>query len=531
MQNISKLVWFPMVVLCFGQVVTTFDNELLLFSVSFFTEQFSANFLQIQFLQIIYPLVTAGSVLVFAMLGLVVSWTFMFRLGLLLIAIGNFITTFAPDLSFIYLARFLAGIGGGMLAPSIIALVTTIIPPEKRGLVFGLLGASLAFGTAFMTIFFGILVEHVRYEFTYFFNGVFFSFIFLMALFLPPTTPPRKNIKFDWFGSILSTILMINIMLIINFTPDWGFFYPTYKNPYTPFGVSIIFYMFMLLVILGGVFFWFEKRFEQKYGTCIFPNSFISNKKARIGLILSLGLYLSFGGFAFLIVNYAQIVLSYSLLKTGLLLLIFSLGIVASIIGNKITKKMHITSFLRIALLLSVVGNIIVVFGFEKNSFNLLLEVGLLIITFGATFLMLGVPVLITTAINPSDAQQSGGIQVAARQAGKTFGIALAGIVMITSLTNSFKESVNQSQYINQNVKELINSSTTINFLSDKDMKDVINNKNNEISTKAQEEIIEINRNSRLVASQKGIFVSNFIYILFFLLTFLLPKKEEKEKH
>ncbi len=527
MQNIAKLVWFPIIVLCLGQIITTFDNELLLFSVSFFTEKFSANFLQIQFLQIIYPLVTAGSVLIFAMLGLIISWTLMFRLGILLIAIGNLLTAFAFDLNIIYCARFLAGIGGGMLAPSIIALVTTVIPLEKRGLVFGLLGASLAFGTAFMTIFFGILVEHVRYEFTYFFNGIFFSFIFFMALFLPKIIPPQKFIKFDWFGAILSTILMVDIMLITNLTADWGFFYPTYKTPFTPFGISIIFYMFMALIVLGAIFFWFEKHFEQKHGTCIFPHSFISNKKARIGLVLSLGLYLSFGGFAFLIVNYAQTVLSYSLLQTGLVLLIFSFGIVASIIGNKILKKISIINFLKIALILSIVGNILVVFGFEKNSFNILLEIGLLITTFGATFLMLSVPILITTAINPSDAQQSGGIQVAARQTGKTFGIALAGIVMITSLTNSFKEGVNQSKYLDENIKEFINGATTINFLSDNDIQNIVANSSNDLTPQAQREIIAINTHSRLVASQKGVFSSIFIYIFFLLLTFFLPKKEE----
>ncbi len=529
MQGISKLAWFPAVVLCLGQIITTFDNELLLFSVAFFGDKFSASFLQIQFLQIIYPLVTSASVLFFAMLGLVVSWTLIFRLGVLLIAISNFLTAFAPDLNTVYFARFLAGIGGGMLAPSIIALVTTIIKIEKRGLVFGLLGASLAFGTAFMTIFFGILVEYVRYEVTYFFNGIFFFFIFFMALFLPLTVPPKKNIKFDWIGTVLSSILMVNIMLVINYAPNWGFFSPTHKTPFTFFGISIIFYMITFCVILGGIFFWFEKYFEQKHGNCIFPSSFIANKKARIGLILSLGLYSNFGGFAFLIVNYAQIVLSYSLLHTGLVLLVFSFGIVASPIGNKISQKMHSTSFLRLALIMALIGNLLVTFGFEKNSFNLLLELGLTIATFGTIFLMISVPVLITTAINPSDAQQSGGIQVAARQTGKAFGIALSGIVMITSLTNSFKDGINQSKYFNEKVKEQVNNITVINFLSDASMQDVINNNGNELTPEAQKEIIKINTNSRLVATQKGIFVSIFIYIFFFLLTFFLPRKESKK--
>ncbi|MCK9910449.1 MFS transporter, partial [Microbacteriaceae bacterium K1510] len=53
--------------------------------------------------------------------------------GVLVFGAGNMLTAFSSTFSQILLSRAIAGLGGGMVMPSVYALVGDVFPYEKRG--------------------------------------------------------------------------------------------------------------------------------------------------------------------------------------------------------------------------------------------------------------------------------------------------------------------------------------------------------------------------------------------------------------
>src|SRR5260370_38253874 len=64
----------------------------------------------------------------------------LFAIGLFIFTVASALCGFSQNANELIGARILQGIGGAVLTPQTLAIITTLFPPERRGPAFGTLG-------------------------------------------------------------------------------------------------------------------------------------------------------------------------------------------------------------------------------------------------------------------------------------------------------------------------------------------------------------------------------------------------------
>jgi EmrB/QacA subfamily drug resistance transporter len=118
----------------------------------------------------------------------------------------------AWDTSSLIAFRILQAVGGGIVSPTGMAIVTDVIPPKDRGKAFGLWGMGMMLAPAFGPYISGLIVDNVGDWRPIFLLGVPFGIAGLLAAlqYLPKTedAPHQHTTAFDIIGfSLLSSSL------------------------------------------------------------------------------------------------------------------------------------------------------------------------------------------------------------------------------------------------------------------------------------------------------------------------------------
>jgi EmrB/QacA subfamily drug resistance transporter len=148
-----------------------------------------------------------------------------------LFAIGLFVFTFASALCGIsqnanelIAARVLQGVGGAILTPQTLSIITTLFPPERRGAAFGIWGGVAGLATITGPTLGGAIVTYINWRWIFFVN-VPIGIAALIATFaiIPDIRPGRRH-GWDFMGVFLSTAGLFAVVfgLIEGQRYSWG---------------------------------------------------------------------------------------------------------------------------------------------------------------------------------------------------------------------------------------------------------------------------------------------------------------------
>src|SRR5256885_15385117 len=84
----------------------------------------------------------------------------LFALGLALFTVASALCGLAQDGNQLIAARILQGVGGAILTPQTLSIITVIFPPERRGAAFGVWGAVAGVATVTGPTLGGVIVTH-----------------------------------------------------------------------------------------------------------------------------------------------------------------------------------------------------------------------------------------------------------------------------------------------------------------------------------------------------------------------------------
>ncbi|WP_347556914.1 DHA2 family efflux MFS transporter permease subunit [Robbsia sp. KACC 23696] len=278
----------------------------------------------------------------------------------ILFTVASLLCALAPSMSMLVLARFLQGIGGGMMIGTAFACIPELFPDTARRLRWQmLLSALFSVVNAFGPTLGGVLTQHYSWRSVFYLNlpfGVIATFLVWRFL---PSVPPAAGApkRIDWLGAALLTVLLSALQIAVQWLPTEGFDGRT------------IGLLLLTLVALIALIAW-----ERRASDPLLPAVLFSDRQLRtIFLLAALA-----GGIMFVMLFYMpmllQGVLSYTPQDAGLLITPLVLCItLGAIVNGRIVTKLHNP-------------NRLVVFGF---TMLLLASVGLLTSTRHATFLTL----------------------------------------------------------------------------------------------------------------------------------------------
>jgi EmrB/QacA subfamily drug resistance transporter len=234
----------------------------------------------------------------------------MFSLGVVVFTVTSIACGLAPSASALIAARALQGIGGALMVPESLAIISAAFPEEERGRAIGTWAGFSALTTALGPVLGGWLVDASSWR-TIFFVNVPLGVITLAIAFrhVPESRGDATSTAVDWRGGALATLGLGALAYGLTAASELGGSHPVVLG-------SVI-----AGALLLALFVWCEKHAAAP----MMPLPLFRSREFSGGNALTLLLYFSLGG-AMFFVPFALIgVHGYSAMAAGAAFLPFTL--------------------------------------------------------------------------------------------------------------------------------------------------------------------------------------------------------------
>ena len=113
----------------------------------------------------------------------------------------------APDIRQLVFARAVQGVGGALLVPGSLALISVNFPPEQRGRAIGTWSGFTSITAAIGPVVGGCVVQHASWRWAFFINLPLGVAVLAITLWrVPESRDTRDPIHLDWAGALLATL-------------------------------------------------------------------------------------------------------------------------------------------------------------------------------------------------------------------------------------------------------------------------------------------------------------------------------------
>ena len=154
-----------------------------------------------------YALFLAALLLTGGSLGDLFGHRKVFALGVVLFSLASAWCGVAPNIGQLIAARGLQGIGGALLVPGSLALISVSFPREDLGRAIGTWAGFTSITAAAGPVLGGWLVQHASWRWVFFINLPIALVVVALTIWRVPAAGAQdKEVKLDWPGTLLTTI-------------------------------------------------------------------------------------------------------------------------------------------------------------------------------------------------------------------------------------------------------------------------------------------------------------------------------------
>ncbi|TDW18323.1 DHA2 family efflux MFS transporter permease subunit [Kribbella kalugense] len=404
---------------CMSLFIVGLDSTIVNLALPAIRSEFGASVEKLQWTIDAYTLVLASLLMVSGSTADRVGRRRTFQAGLVLFGIGSLLCGFATSIDLLIAFRVLQAIGGSMLNPVAMSIITnTFTDPRERAQAIGVWGGVVGLSMAVGPVVGGSLVDAAGWRFIFWINvPVAVAAVLLTALFVPESRSavPRR---IDPVGQILVVLLLA------------GLTYGIIEGRSAGWGSPLIIGCFVVCVAALVTLVYYERRREEPL---LEPRFFRSAPFSGATLIAVCG-FSALSGFLFLNSLYLQSVRGFSALHAGLLTLPMAAMTVvfAPISGWLVGHRGPRVPLLVAGSMLTVAGLLLSRLDLSTSTVTLLVSY----LVFGLGFGMLNAPIT-NAAVSGMPRAQAGvaaAIASTSRQVGASLGVAIAGTVLTARL-------------------------------------------------------------------------------------------------
>ncbi|HEX9034200.1 MAG TPA: MFS transporter [Streptosporangiaceae bacterium] len=140
---------------------------------------------------------------------------------LVILGAGTLLAALATSLPVLIAARAVQGAAGAIL-PLSIGIVRDELPREQVGVTVGLLSAVFGVGAGVGIVAAGPIVEHLSWEWLFWFPLVLIVIALAGVIFGVPESPVRTPGRLDLLGGAILSISLVSLLLAISKGREWG---------------------------------------------------------------------------------------------------------------------------------------------------------------------------------------------------------------------------------------------------------------------------------------------------------------------
>jgi EmrB/QacA subfamily drug resistance transporter len=154
-----------------------------------------------------YALFLAALLLIGGSLGDLYGRRKIFAAGVAIFSLSSAWCGLAPDIDQLILARGLQGIGGALLVPGSLALISVNFPPEQRGRAIGTWSGFTSITAAIGPVLGGWFTQYGSWRWVFFVNvPIGLTVLLLMFWKVPESQTGDETQRLDWPGGLLASI-------------------------------------------------------------------------------------------------------------------------------------------------------------------------------------------------------------------------------------------------------------------------------------------------------------------------------------
>ena len=348
-----------------------------------------------------------------------------FQAGLVLFSVGSLLCSLAPGLGWLVAFRMLQAVGGSMLNPVALSIVTNVfIEPRERARAIGIWGGVFGLSMALGPITGGALVESVGWRGIFWVNvPVGVAALILSALYVPESRAPRAR-RPDPVGQVLVIVLLASLVYAFIEGPGGG---------WTSAGILACF-------VIAGAALVALIRYERHRAEPLIDLRFFHSAPFSGAVAMAICSFAALSGFLLLNTLYLQNVRGYAPLLAGLYVLPMAImavifGPVSGVLVGRFGTRPS----------LALAGTFLTASGFLltrlANDTSAAMLIGIYVV-FGIGFGFVNPPITNNTVsgMPRSQAGVAAGITSTSRQIGASLGVAVIGSATISALHGPFRK-------------------------------------------------------------------------------------------
>ena len=436
--------WIILLVLCLGFFMILLDLTIVNVAIPSIIDGLHAGLDEILWVLNAYILVYAVLLITAGRLGDKYGAKRLFLIGLAVFTLASIGCSLAQSPGQLILARIVQGVGGAILTPQTLSILTNIFPPNRRGAAFGVWGAIAGVASVTGPTLGGFLVTNFSWQAVFWVNVPVGITAFVLGVWLLPGIRLGRDQDLDLVGVLLASGSLFAVVfgLIEGQRYHWGTFTDSLSfdgagGHWGLFSIPSLFVASLLLLILFVL--WDRGRADP-----LVPFGLFKDRDFAIGNALAAIVFFGITGLFLPLTIFLQSVLGFSALKAGLTFAPMSLtSIVVAPIAGRATDRFGGKYILLAGLSCFSVGMGLVIWvsSLSAGEFTYLPPLILAGVGLGCTF----APMTTVTMrrVAPRLAGAASGVLNSNRQLGGAFGSAIVGAILQNRLAT---ELVSQAQ-------------------------------------------------------------------------------------
>jgi EmrB/QacA subfamily drug resistance transporter len=417
--------WLVLAVLCLGFFMILLDTTIVNIAIPSISDKLHASLSDILWILNSYILVYAVLLITAGRLGDLYGPKQLFIVGLVIFTLASVACGFATSPTQLIIFRVVQGLGGALLTPQTLSVLTMIFPPDKRGAAFGIWGSTAGIATVAGPVVGGWLVTDFGWRWIFFVNVPVGIVALVGAAILMPNLKLNRRHRLDWFGTVLATagLFLITFGLIEGQPHHWG-------KVWGP--VTIVELITAGAVIMIG---FVVQQWAQRNGEPLIPFQIFRDRNYSIMNYVVMSIAFGMFGLFLPLTIFLQSVLGLSALQAGLTTAPMSLiAMVIAPFAGRLSDRFGGKWILFVGLSLFSTGMGILIASSHPNSTRWHLLPGLIVAGFGMGMTFAPLQTVAMHNVEPRMAGAASGFINTTRQLGGVIGSAAVGALLQAQL-------------------------------------------------------------------------------------------------
>jgi EmrB/QacA subfamily drug resistance transporter len=425
--GLDRETWIVAGVVLLGAIMSILDTTVINVAIDRLAIDFNTSLTTIQWVVTGYTLALAAVIPATGWAADRFGTKRIYLWSLALFMLGSILSGLAWSAGSLIAFRVLQGVGGGMIMPTVMTIMTKKAGPQRMGRVMGVLGMPMLIAPILGPILGGWLVDDVSWRWIFFINvPIGIVAIALAAKVLERDTPQPAH-RLDWLGmALLSPGLTALIYGLAESNGSGGF------------GATKCWLPILLGVVLIAAFFWHSWRSEEP----LIDIRTFTHTRAGASAALFMLFSVAFFGALLLVPLYYQSVRGASALESGLLLAPQGLGAMITMpLAGRLTDRYGPVKWPAFGIPLLVVG--IAPFAFVTAHTSYVLLCGFsFVLGLGMGFSMMPTMTAAMQAVPPAAIARTSTAMNIIRQSGASIGTAILSVILSSQITSHLSSAL-----------------------------------------------------------------------------------------